>query len=361
VVAHVFEVSNTGQVDTVLGWFARLGPDLVSADPRLALARASTAMNAGDIDEMSRWLDVAEQAAGSSRPEAGLAAQIDAGVAMIRQIHAYGSGDAGRALQWATTALERLDDHRSQWYATTLAYWSGASFRTGSTDEAISGFIRCVDLAETIGYHLLALCSAGYLALIHGERGDTDAADRWISYAGRVTDEHDLGAHHLGFTWLLARGWIRLSTGDATLAERDLSRALEMVRRGPFRLEQVEILSALATADELLGATTAPARLRSTARRLLALCPDPGHLVARPWTTVIPAMGVPAGQNPHRLTDRELTIVRLVADGLTNAQIAHRLQLSERTVAAHLRSVYAKAGLSSRSAATRYAVEHGLT
>ena len=54
-------------------------------------------------------------------------------------------------------------------------------------------------------------------------------------------------------------------------------------------------------------------------------------------------------------------MLRLVAQGLTNAQVAERLSLSPRTVDRHLNSVYTKLGVASRSAATRFAVEHGLT
>ena len=60
------------------------------------------------------------------------------------------------------------------------------------------------------------------------------------------------------------------------------------------------------------------------------------------------------------LTLREVEILRLVAAGMTNRQTAERLGLSIRTVDAHLRSIYAKLGIKSRSAATRYAVEHKL-
>jgi DNA-binding CsgD family transcriptional regulator len=60
------------------------------------------------------------------------------------------------------------------------------------------------------------------------------------------------------------------------------------------------------------------------------------------------------------LTLREVEILRLVAAGMTNRQTAERLGLSIRTVDAHLRSIYAKLGIKSRSAATRYAVEHNL-
>ena len=49
-----------------------------------------------------------------------------------------------------------------------------------------------------------------------------------------------------------------------------------------------------------------------------------------------------------------------MAGGLTSAQIAKELFLSPRTVDRHLNSVYQKIGVSSRAAATRFAIEHGL-
>jgi DNA-binding CsgD family transcriptional regulator len=60
------------------------------------------------------------------------------------------------------------------------------------------------------------------------------------------------------------------------------------------------------------------------------------------------------------LSPREVEVLKLVAEGLTNAQVAQRLFLSPRTVNAHLNSIYHKLGVGSRSAATRFAVEHGL-
>ena len=69
---------------------------------------------------------------------------------------------------------------------------------------------------------------------------------------------------------------------------------------------------------------------------------------------------VEAGGFPGGLTEREVAVLRLVARGLTNAQVAERLVISPRTVNTHLNRIYAKLGVSSRSAATRFAVEHGL-
>ncbi|HUG14431.1 MAG TPA: LuxR C-terminal-related transcriptional regulator [Thermomicrobiales bacterium] len=68
----------------------------------------------------------------------------------------------------------------------------------------------------------------------------------------------------------------------------------------------------------------------------------------------------PSASTSTRLTPRELDVLRLVATGLTDAEVAERLFLSRRTVSSHLTSIYTKLGVSSRAAATRYAVDHEL-
>jgi predicted ATPase/DNA-binding CsgD family transcriptional regulator/DNA-binding XRE family transcriptional regulator/Tfp pilus assembly protein PilF len=60
------------------------------------------------------------------------------------------------------------------------------------------------------------------------------------------------------------------------------------------------------------------------------------------------------------LTAREVEVLRLVSQGLTNAQIAEQLVLSPRTINTHLNNIYGKLGVPSRTAATRFAVEQGL-
>jgi DNA-binding NarL/FixJ family response regulator len=61
-----------------------------------------------------------------------------------------------------------------------------------------------------------------------------------------------------------------------------------------------------------------------------------------------------------RLTSRELDVLRLVAEGLPNAQVAKRLWISEPTVKYHLSRTYEKLGVSNRTGAARWAERHGL-
>jgi DNA-binding NarL/FixJ family response regulator len=68
----------------------------------------------------------------------------------------------------------------------------------------------------------------------------------------------------------------------------------------------------------------------------------------------------PSQTYPDGLTAREVEVLRLLARGLSNTQIAEELVVSLLTVKAHLRSIYSKLGVTSRSAATRYALEHHL-
>ena len=62
----------------------------------------------------------------------------------------------------------------------------------------------------------------------------------------------------------------------------------------------------------------------------------------------------------HGLSARELEVLRLVASGKSNREIASTLVISEHTVARHVQNIFAKLGLSSRAAATAFAFEHDL-
>jgi ATP/maltotriose-dependent transcriptional regulator MalT len=83
-------------------------------------------------------------------------------------------------------------------------------------------------------------------------------------------------------------------------------------------------------------------------------------LAVPPSAAVSRSVPTPVTTSPAGLTAREVEVLRLVAQGLTDAQIAGRLVISPHTIHAHLSSIYSKLGISSRSAATRFTFEHPL-
>ncbi len=83
------------------------------------------------------------------------------------------------------------------------------------------------------------------------------------------------------------------------------------------------------------------------------------HITAFPSPVILSGPSHPALAHAH-LTVRELEVLRLVSTGITNAQVAHRLIITSRTVNAHLTAIYRKLGVTSRHGAIRYALEHQL-
>jgi DNA-binding NarL/FixJ family response regulator len=63
---------------------------------------------------------------------------------------------------------------------------------------------------------------------------------------------------------------------------------------------------------------------------------------------------------PAGLTEREVEVVGLLARGLQTKQVAHALGISVKTADRHVQNSYAKIGVSTRAAATLFAMEHGL-
>jgi DNA-binding NarL/FixJ family response regulator len=68
----------------------------------------------------------------------------------------------------------------------------------------------------------------------------------------------------------------------------------------------------------------------------------------------------PRRRLPAGLSEREAEVLGLIATGLSNRQVAERLHLAEKTVGNHVQHVYEKIGVSTRAAATLFAVQNEL-
>ena len=101
------------------------------------------------------------------------------------------------------------------------------------------------------------------------------------------------------------------------------------------------------------GRTMTPAQALASPEAFAPQVPQQAQAV--PGSAPTPPASHPS--SPAGLTEREVEVLRLVAQGLSDAQVAEQLVISPRTVNWHLTSIYSKLGVSSRHAATRYAIE----
>ena len=244
-------------------------------------------------------------------------------------------------------------------------------------------------------YATEALRLATRICLDIGEINDAtawlDTHDRWLEWAGAVR-----GQAESALLW----AEVRLAQGENEEARRagERARALASDPRQPLTLTSVyrilgqialldgEIDRARREIDASLSIAEACAAPLQTASAILALA-DLHHTAGRasevqslldrvreiaeglhaaPLCTDVQARLARLASSPNappppsELTTRETDVLRLVAEGLTDAEVAEQLYISPRTVSQHLRSIYSKLGVSSRTQATRVAVQKQL-
>lgn len=181
--------------------------------------------------------------------------------------------------------------------------------------------------------------------------GDVDAANAAV---------HELAGIALDFGSPLLRAQAAQLTGAVRLAQGDSTGALVSLRaalsgwnelNAPYDAARTRLV--IAAACDTIGDTDGAAMERRAAQATLdRLATESGAGT----TARHAAPHLPAG-----LTEREVEVLVLVAQGRTNRAIAEALFISEKTVTSHLTHIFTKLGVSSRAAATAFAYEHGLS
>ncbi len=156
-----------------------------------------------------------------------------------------------------------------------------------------------------------------------------------------------------------AAGEIALADGDAAQGARLFEDAVDLHRRGADAFDLAQARLALAGA---LGASGRSAAAVDEARAAASALAELGAgRAAGDAARLLARLGAPTvAANPWRLTGRELEILRLLADGLSNPMVADRLVISEHTVHRHVANIFTKLGVSTRAAAVALAAEHQL-
>jgi ATP/maltotriose-dependent transcriptional regulator MalT len=150
-----------------------------------------------------------------------------------------------------------------------------------------------------------------------------------------------------------ARGAVELAAGDAGAALVSLRRASKIWQEleAPYEAARARVL--VGRACRALGDKDAFALELHAARTVFE------ELAAAPDVASVDALARVAG-DAHGLTARELEVLRLVASGQSNKEIAAALVISDHTVARHVQNIFKKLGVASRTAAGAYAFEHDL-
>jgi DNA-binding CsgD family transcriptional regulator len=151
-------------------------------------------------------------------------------------------------------------------------------------------------------------------------------------------------------------GGLAALLGRHDAAAAHFAAALALAERCRSPVWTAEVQADWATLLGVIGDEAGAARLRSqalTTARLIGM----GRLTNRP-APAAPAAAPPT--RPDGMSDREIEVLRCVAEGLSNRDIGTRLFISQNTVANHVRAILRKTGCANRTEAASYAVRAGL-
>jgi DNA-binding NarL/FixJ family response regulator len=275
-----------------------------------------------------------------------------------------GSEEPGK-MPWAGAALYRQAElHRLRGdYASAEAAYREANLHGETTqpglallrlaqgrgDAATSGLLRVLtETPEGLGRaKLLASCVEVLLAL-----GNVEAAEHALNELEGIIEKS-------AFPLLAALG--DQAAGAVLLARGEYAEALGQLRKAWSAWHAMDVPYEAARVRVLIGqACRGLGDDEGSQLELEAALAVFRELGAQPDVERVTALsGTGARREANGLTAREVEVLRLVATGLTNRQIAEQLVLSEKTVARHVSNIFGRLGISSRSAATAYAYEHG--
>ena len=333
---QVFELRRAREWTLALDRWRREQPDLVAFTGRCLVHRAEILQLGGS------WADALEEArracqrfVETNSPSAGIALYREAELLRL-QGDLAGAEEAYRAAS------------RAGWEPQPgLAQLRLAQ---GRVDAAVAAIRRAAAESSDSLSRAALLPAHVEIMLAAGETDDARAAcDELEAMAGRYSSAM------LDAIAAYERGAVEVASGDP-------SRALESLRRALAGWRELEAPYEVARTRVLIGeACRALADTDACTLELEAALADFVRLGALPDAARVEQLLGRGQEAPaHGLSARELEVLRLVAAGKSNREIAAVLVISEHTVARHVQNIFAKLRVSSRTAASAFAFEHEL-
>jgi ATP/maltotriose-dependent transcriptional regulator MalT len=217
----------------------------------------------------------------------------------------------------------------------------------GRTDAAVAAIRRVLSETGDPVHRVQHLAAATEVLLAAGA----------VDEASRAADELAETAERFGVPALIARA--AHARGVVALAESQPARAVPILRRAAQVWSRLDAPYECARSRLLVGrALRDLGDEESALAELSAACRVFDEVGARPDAREVRGLITPS--YPAGLTGREVEVLRLVASGRSNPDIAAELFLSEKTVARHLSNIFTKLDVRSRTAAAAFAFEHHL-
>ncbi len=383
----------SGNMRAALDWALNRDPGNAEVGVRLAGLLNMFWLARGQLREGLRWMERALSRSGEASPAARARTHIHFG-----HLRGYLGADqrAEAVLEEGVRLCREVGDTHNQGAGLTMLGILAED--RGEYDRAARFLEEAVQLQREVVSPKMVAYGLQHLGLVTFGQGDIDLATSRCEEALAI--QRELGDDHGAMASLVYLGVILLGRNDPDAAVASFTEALRLAEKQRTFLTVERALAGLGTAAVLKGEPGTAAHLFGVAeaiRAVLGTAFNPpeeaeyarGRDAARAalgekayqeffavGRDLDPALAIAAGLEsagqwqsgdadlaeppPLGLTAREVEILRLVAEGLTNAKVAERLYLSPKTVSTHLGSIYGKLGVTSRAGATRAAMEHGI-
>jgi non-specific serine/threonine protein kinase len=280
-------------------------------------------------------------------------------------------GDHAAARRYYENSLSlRVELGEKRWIARALANLGDLAQYTGDYERSVGLHERSLDLVLHSGDHWTTAYIMACLAQVLIGRAEHERAAQLVAESMKLSEE--MGSSHGVGDCLALYGAIAYAQEQYERAVRLFAAAQALCDAVGVRMEPpvhaesdrylVIIEDLRARLGEVLFAAAWTHGGKLTPEQAVAWQERPS-ILKRVRVAMQPAEVATVYPYPYPagLTPREVEVLRLVAAGLSNAAVAEHLVISPETVHVHLRSIYSKIGVNSRTAAARFASEHKLT